>query len=423
MLKLAQAVIKVINMSSAISIIKITKKSKQVLALLLPVIMLLFGYTGPVLAAGAYTWTQSTSPTLSGQFCYGIASSSTGQYLACTNNGSYIIVSSDYGATWTNETSSGALSWNNISISATGQYMVADTYGGDIYTSSNYGVTWTDQTVLGAHSWVALSISANGNYILAVASNSDLYVSNNGGTSWTAENSSGALNWYSSAMSSSGQYLAAGVNGGDIYTSSNYGVTWTDQTSSGARAWIALSSSASGQYLAGTVSGGDIYTSSNYGVTWTDQTSSGARAWEAEMTMSADGKDIAAADGSAGGLLYESFDYGNTWTPDTNAGPAAGAGWYIITSSADFSRLLAVDDDGGLYMGYNPALYVNPISSTPTTNSATPIVTSPLASADPVAPNTGYGANQTFPTAVGAGILFLGGLLLCAGIYQRRAQK
>ena len=125
---------------------------------------------------------------------YGIASDSTGSYLAAVDGSpGYIYTSSDYGVTWTSRTSAGAHAWYenyyyyfyyviynilffimfhlqftllclyiilfycfvrvSITSDSTGRYLAAGDYNGYIYTSSDYGVTWITRSSVGTHNW------------------------------------------------------------------------------------------------------------------------------------------------------------------------------------------------------------------------------------------------------------------------------
>ena len=101
--------------------------------------------------------------------------SSTGQYQTAVINGGYIYTSSNYGVTWTQNTSAPSTYWSLVAISSTGQYQTVVINGGRIYTSSNYGVTWTQNTSAPSDNWQSVSISSTGQYQTAVINGGYIY--------------------------------------------------------------------------------------------------------------------------------------------------------------------------------------------------------------------------------------------------------
>ncbi|NCA18041.1 MAG: hypothetical protein EBS90_13540, partial [Betaproteobacteria bacterium] len=93
--------------------------------------------------------------------------SASGQYQTANSSANYIYISSDYGNSWTQDTSVGSTkSWNRVAISASGQYQVATATSSNIYVSSNYGATWT--STASSLNWLYVAISGSGQYITAV---------------------------------------------------------------------------------------------------------------------------------------------------------------------------------------------------------------------------------------------------------------
>ncbi len=78
-------------------------------------------------------------------------------------------------------------------------------------------------------------------------------------------------------------------------------------------------------------------------VAWTQQTNSGVREWYS-IASSADGTKLAAV--NQGGYIYTSTDSGVNWTEQTNSGSRQ---WYGIASSSDGTKLAAVVSTGGIY--------------------------------------------------------------------------
>jgi hypothetical protein len=115
--------------------------------------------------------------------------SASGQYQTAVKNktGSpsqgYIYTSSDYGTTWTAQTSI-SYDWSSVSMTASGQYQTAvqtttDSSDGYVFTSSDYGNTWTEQTI-SSNNWKSVSISSSGQYQIAGDASGNVYLSISG---------------------------------------------------------------------------------------------------------------------------------------------------------------------------------------------------------------------------------------------------
>jgi photosystem II stability/assembly factor-like uncharacterized protein len=207
---------------------------------------------------------------------------------------------------------------NSIATSADGTKLVVATPGQDIYTSGNSGATWVDQTgsvgLLDGLWWSSVACSTNGTKIVAVVRGGWIYTSPDSGGTWTPRDS--VRTWNSVASSADGTKLVA-VDGapGQIYTSTDSGTNWTAHDSN--RIWQAVASSADGTKLVAAVYNGQIYTSTDSGTNWT------------------------------AGEINPDFDGGNT-----NIYRA----WRSVASSADGTKLVAVDYPGG---GTNGSIYIS----------------------------------------------------------------
>ena len=208
--------------------------------------------------------------------------SDSGQYIALSGlNGTYIIYSSDYGATWT--------SANNdknpyaMCCDSTGQYMFlasANTSSnlGGFWYSTNYGATWTRYSFAGD---VAKNIrcSANGQYILATTT-TVAYISSDYGANWTAVSTSyiPSGNLHAACVSGTGQYMSIGRYGGYIYNSSDYGATWSSYTALGTKTFLYKGAcSYDGKYrlLPCYATNAGMAFSSDFGATWSFSNFSG----------------------------------------------------------------------------------------------------------------------------------------------------
>jgi photosystem II stability/assembly factor-like uncharacterized protein len=262
-------------------------------------------------------------------------SNTTGQYQVAAALGGYIYVSSDYGATWTYNTTPGARDWYWSAISDNGKYMtVVPQSTGYIYTSDDYGVTWTSRD--SERSWYSVCMSSTGQYQTAVVRNGYIYVSSDYGVTWTQSGASGP--YYGVGMNSTGQYQTAVRMTGYIFNSNDYGATWTQRGSSLSWTAVAMTSSGEKQYAA--ISGGEIYESTNYGVTWTIKNST-VRSYS-DIDVSSDGKIILAS--VYGDYVYASVDYGATWVKKGTS-----RNWRRVSMSGNGYRVTGAPAGANLY--------------------------------------------------------------------------
>ena len=94
----------------------------------------------------------------------------------------------DAGYSWTDQSSAGTNPWAGVASSASGKYLAADMVGGDIYTSSDYGASWTDDTASTPEAnsnWQSITSSSSGQYLAAVDFSGGIYTSSDYGASWT----------------------------------------------------------------------------------------------------------------------------------------------------------------------------------------------------------------------------------------------
>ena len=233
------------------------------------------------------TWTVPTSPTASNGWG-SVASDSAGTHLVAAATFGDIWTSTDFGTTWTDVTASGpahqSLNWVSVASSADGTHLVAVEGGGavaagtgatgDIWTSSDSGATWTDQTSSGpAHNraWESVASDATGTNLVAVGSG--IWTSSDSGVTWTERAANiGTYAWVSVASSSDGSRLVAATmppgrgfasDSGDLWTSSDSGKTWVNETagtSASGQDWTAVASDSTGTHLVAVAMVGDIWT-------------------------------------------------------------------------------------------------------------------------------------------------------------------
>lgn len=267
-----------------------------------------------------------------------IASSSDGSKLIAAVYNGQLYTSDDYGATWTARES--IRGWYSVASSADGAKLVACVYGGQIYTSTNYGVSWTARE--SSRAWIAVASSDDGAKLVALNDGGNIYTSTDSGASW-ADRGMGGQDWYGAASSSDGVKLAVASFADHIYTSINSGVNWTERSNFGGTGGPrSIASSSDGTRLLAGVGGGSVnylYISSDSGANWTQRES--ARHWLG-VASSADGSKLAAIDHS--GKIYVSADYGVSWTAENE-----NRAWSAIASNADGTRLAAVVSGGKIY--------------------------------------------------------------------------
>ena len=267
-------------------------------------------------------WTSNSAPGSANY--YNVCVSGSGQYISVVNfvsMASTILISSNYGQTWTVIAAStnglGANSMGSMGMSLSGQYQtVSCSNVGLIYTSSNYGQTWSiAYTAPVGLSGVGISSSGQYQTVTSATASNYIYVSSNYGISWTPILMPNTINSFLSvAMSSSGQYQTIGSNGSTygIYVSSNYGQTWV-LVYSATTIWNYASMSASGQYQFISSYLGNCYLSTNYGQSFNAISALSTGAFRG-VAVSASGQYMAVA---ANTVIWYSINYGQTWSSTT----------------------------------------------------------------------------------------------------------
>jgi len=221
---------------------------------------------------GGFTFTYNTAlPYSPGVYVYtALAASSSGQYVIAGGNLSNVVyVSSDYGASFSTVTVSGASPFASfficdIDMSESGQYICiagknssgSGSGQGTIAVSSNYGASFSVYTgSYSGNTWTRMSMSVSGDgsrmsYVAlsSVNNNSVRYYSNNYGSSWTSGGVSANTLFYDVALNYTGQYqivINYGTNpsaGGQINVSNNYGSGFSNRLTIGYCAYCGMSS-------------------------------------------------------------------------------------------------------------------------------------------------------------------------------------
>jgi len=281
------------------------------------------------------------------------AISSTGQYqIISVWNGS-IIVSNDYGSTWTSKISS--KQFHGVAVSSSGQYMSACVYGEYIYTSSDYGVTWS-QTSSVIRNHMAIKMSSSGQYQTCVADQNFIVTSSDYGASWTEMTSIGSRSYYDVSMTSDGsiQYaVALNNNLGILKTTDKWATCTTISTGFYQYKTAAVEVSQDGTYVTITQCtdagvNDPVLLSSNGGTSWTTFDPNGATRLNFTLSnvgMTSNGQTQIVT--YAGGL-YISTNSGATWTNRTvlNLNPAC------VSFSSNGDYCLIANNDKDLYRVY-----------------------------------------------------------------------
>jgi photosystem II stability/assembly factor-like uncharacterized protein len=259
------------------------------------------------------SWTDVTPTIPVPGFYYGVAISQTGQYQTAvitansTTSGvvykSSILISSDYGLTWSFQELGDNLTGNSMSYD--GKYQIAEDYGFGLYRSSDYGLTWT--FIKFDASWRSSAISADGKYQIAVSQDKkNIYRSEDYGITWI--NTDFGYPLYGIAISANGEKLTLVSTISKIYNSNDYGLTWNDNNNSTIyKAFIGVSVSSSGQYQSSVILNDKILISSDFGVTWTKVAEE--KQWTS-ISISLTGQYQSAVESYG---LYRSSDFGKSW--------------------------------------------------------------------------------------------------------------
>ena len=200
----------------------------------------------------------------------------------------------DYGATWQKSSNNTLAYWQRIAMSDTGQYMIAASVNGPLMLSSNYGASFTNisSNIRGNSTeyFEGVGISGNGQYIIVCyelgGATYNTKISNNYGAAGSWSDIPGLYMGDKSiqgvAISNDGQfmYLSYTSNGltGLVLTSSNYGVNWQiisvaaqyvqDISCSSDGSTVVVTGNTNG-FGAGYLSRGYMLKSTNYGASYT----------------------------------------------------------------------------------------------------------------------------------------------------------
>lgn len=178
--------------------------------------------------------------------------------------------SSNSGATWTEQTSTGTGGYSSVRANSSGSKVWL--VNGSIFTNTTAG-SYSDWTGLGYNNYSRVAVSENGSYLLA-SSDRFLWFSRNSGSSWTQADFTPDLagsnlyfDGFALAMSPNGQFAAADVGYNVLYQMKNSadrpsGLTATAGNAQVQLAWDLPNSNGS------TISDYEIQSSTDGGTTW-----------------------------------------------------------------------------------------------------------------------------------------------------------
>eukprot|EP01033_Poteriospumella_lacustris_P006837 gene6837-4925_t len=285
-----------------------------------------------------------------------VAMDSIGQYMGVagsfsTSTGNGVLISNDYGTTWSAVQAVSASAFSGIAISATGQHQFFSA-GSFTMHSTNYGISWTFQSP-GVGSFGKLTINGDGSVLASPVDSSYIYVSRNYGTSWT---NTGRTAFQDLAIDYDGDYWV-GTTGTYIYYSNDSAVTWYkggQQTNYGSISGVACNRycnvtvfSAYSNYIYYSYDGGISYTDMPPTSTPTSVPTSQPtqQRWIDDWTgvaVSSSGQYIALTSEASNGAIYMSSDYGNTF----EAAPGTTGPWLSVEMSSTGQILLAYGGTG-----------------------------------------------------------------------------
>ena len=334
--------------------------------------------------SSVYIFSNKTTPEV---YYTGVACSNTSKYVMAITFKDGVLVSPDYGTTWTTSSGTNTTSteWWSIAVSGTGEYVVVsnDLLNENVLYSSNYGMSWHTSQGIPSGGLVALASSSSGMYVTGLNSYGtpqSIVVSSDYGATFTPSLSSPGVDaLYQNggvAMSADGSYqlcatiMNTGIASTGLFLSSNFGSDWVVTSQLGTFTSVAVSET--GQYMvAGTTDTGiSIYYSKDYGVTWSPASSSttfGSGLNSLFVSISGNGQEVLTSAYGVG--LFYSTDNGNEFTTINGNDNQ----WYAVATSSNFELLYVTQQSSSVSTGAPMVLGVelpSPTSAPTLSNSA-----------------------------------------------------
>jgi photosystem II stability/assembly factor-like uncharacterized protein len=318
---------------------------------------------------GGLTWIEQTNSNHE-QSRLSVSSSSDGTKIISANSSGYIEKSTDSGASWSDQLSSGQRAWQSMTMSSDGSKIAAVVYGGYIYTYTPTLIsTLTTDTT---SSLTQTSTTLNGTITNIGEENPSIrgfeYGLTTGYGTTTVDNGSFGIGSYSKDITSLScgtlyHFRSYATNSGGKATGSDQTYTTSTCTYPLLNTTAALSITLTGATLNGTIinigqdnstiRGFQYGTTISYGTTTTESGSFGTGAYTKDVTGLSCGNTYhfrSYATNSTG------TGYGNDLTFTTSACSSAGwkartsSGsnpWMVIASSSDGTKLAASSNNNG----------------------------------------------------------------------------
>ncbi len=291
-------------------------------------------------------WTQASTPSFAGSIVLGVATDSSGNWVAVAISGK-IAFSSDNGDTWTQASvpSFGGSNVRRVATDSSGNW-VAVGDSGKIALSVDNGDNWTQASTpsFGATNVLDVATDSLGNWV-AVGTGGKIAFSTDNGDTWTQAStpSFAGTEVQGVATDSSGNWVAVAQSGKIAFSTDN-GDTWTQAStpSFGADEINSVATDSAGNWVA-VANSGKIAFSSDNGDTWTQASTSSFGGGDAIEDVTTDSNGIWIAVGSVGKIAF-STDNGDNWTQSSTPGFGADQVFGVTTDSA--GNWVAVGDNG-----------------------------------------------------------------------------
>lgn len=235
--------------------------------------------------------------------------------ITAMESGLNMLVSRDYGASWT-ELPDSVFGADRIVMSANGQVVYA-TGNGYIYQSLDSGASWS---VLEAYIGVDLydiDTSADGMKVIAVGWPGLIVTSSDRGATWQTRDNPGAIAStqapYVTDINDAGTQMLVTSNGvGKLFASTNDGLSWTERTDGTDRSLVAASAAGTG--ILAIDASGNYAASSNGGYAWTPRAVSDSndyfkKSFSDDFSVVATHTDNTVVVSTSGGSSWTVFTY------------------------------------------------------------------------------------------------------------------
>ena len=197
--------------------------------------------------------------------CVGM--SSDGRYITVGINGGALSISSDYGDTFSEY---GYYIPKQISLSASGEHQIVAAATG-VIVSSNFGATWT---VIQKQAAEGAAVSGDGKTMVVLTPKKNMHISRDYGVTWNEVISIGEQPWRKASISENGDVITATLEAAssyypDLYKSKDNGEAWVSVIT-GSGGLNAIDISASGDIMLGATNKayGDLCISRDNGNKW-----------------------------------------------------------------------------------------------------------------------------------------------------------